>query len=157
MHTGVERTHASLAQPVIPDLLADVPRQPAEQPDPATAEPSAEESASRVPKPASAPERQPQTEAKPSQQSPEQQAESASSSAAQPGLPEARSAQQEPEQASTSGRQPQFRAWQDPIARSEAFQQLEDLMLQRIIFIDGAMGTAIQAYGLQEDDYRGDR
>ena len=57
---------------------------------------------------------------------------------------------------STSGR-PHFKAWRDPIRRSEAFQQLEELMQQRMVFIDGAMGTAIQAYGLQEDDYRGDR
>jgi 5-methyltetrahydrofolate--homocysteine methyltransferase len=34
--------------------------------------------------------------------------------------------------------------------------QLEELFQQRIAYIDGAMGTCIQAYKLQEEDYRGD-
>ncbi|MCP3674984.1 MAG: methionine synthase, partial [Gammaproteobacteria bacterium] len=33
----------------------------------------------------------------------------------------------------------------------------EQTVAQRILFIDGAMGTMIQAYKLEEDDYRGDR
>ena len=41
------------------------------------------------------------------------------------------------------------------MSRSEAFEQLTGLMQQRIAFIDGAMGTAIQRYKLTEDDYRG--
>ena len=28
---------------------------------------------------------------------------------------------------------------------------------QRILLLDGAMGTMIQSYGLNEEDYRGDR
>ena len=33
------------------------------------------------------------------------------------------------------------------------FETLED----RIMLLDGAMGTMIQSYGLSEDEYRGDR
>lgn len=47
-------------------------------------------------------------------------------------------------------------AWSDPLKRSAAFQQLDEVMQQRIIFIDGAMGTAIQRYKLSEEDYRGE-
>ena len=35
--------------------------------------------------------------------------------------------------------------------------QLRALLEERIVIIDGAMGTMIQRYGLQEKDYRGDR
>ncbi|MDP6780085.1 MAG: methionine synthase, partial [Candidatus Latescibacteria bacterium] len=35
--------------------------------------------------------------------------------------------------------------------------QLRELLDDRILILDGAMGTAIQSYGLDEDDYRGDR
>jgi hypothetical protein len=45
----------------------------------------------------------------------------------------------------------------DPLQRSPAFAQLESLMKQRIIFIDGAMGTMIQRFKLQEADFRGER
>ncbi|MCS6773805.1 MAG: homocysteine S-methyltransferase family protein, partial [Thermoflexales bacterium] len=33
---------------------------------------------------------------------------------------------------------------------------LADLLEQRILILDGAMGTMIQSYKLEEDDYRGD-
>ncbi|TNF63841.1 MAG: methionine synthase [Deltaproteobacteria bacterium] len=36
-------------------------------------------------------------------------------------------------------------------------QQLEQLIEQRIVFFDGAMGTMIQRAGLEEADFRGDR
>ena len=52
---------------------------------------------------------------------------------------------------------PAYRAWRDPLAKSEAFGQLEALMKERIIFIDGAMGTMIQRYKLEEEDFRGQR
>ncbi|PRW61565.1 cobalamin-dependent methionine synthase [Chlorella sorokiniana] len=52
---------------------------------------------------------------------------------------------------------PAYKAWADPLAKSEAFEQLESLMKERIIFIDGAMGTMIQRYKLEEEDFRGDR
>ena len=35
--------------------------------------------------------------------------------------------------------------------------QINALLAQRILIIDGAMGTMIQAHNLQEADYRGDR
>ncbi|WP_197446823.1 methionine synthase [Tautonia plasticadhaerens] len=34
---------------------------------------------------------------------------------------------------------------------------LEDLMARRVLVLDGAMGTMIQAYSLTEEDFRGDR
>ena len=36
-------------------------------------------------------------------------------------------------------------------------QQLRSLLKQRILLLDGAMGTMIQSYGLQEADFRGER
>jgi len=36
-------------------------------------------------------------------------------------------------------------------------QQLEALMAERILILDGAMGTMIQRHKLEEEDYRGDR
>src|SRR5574344_2146766 len=35
--------------------------------------------------------------------------------------------------------------------------QIEDIIKQRILVLDGAMGTMIQQYGLSEDDFRGER
>ena len=35
-------------------------------------------------------------------------------------------------------------------------QQLEALLLERILVLDGAMGTMIQTYGLEEEDFRGE-
>ena len=34
---------------------------------------------------------------------------------------------------------------------------LEDLLTRRILVLDGAMGTVVQTFGLDEDDFRGDR
>eukprot|EP00877_Chromochloris_zofingiensis_P009668 jgi/Chrzof1/4955/Cz15g06070.t1 len=52
---------------------------------------------------------------------------------------------------------PGYKVWQDPLMKSPAFDQLEQLMQQRIIYIDGAMGTMIQRHKLTEDDFRGTR
>ena len=52
---------------------------------------------------------------------------------------------------------PSYKQWVDPMAKSEAFGQLEALMQERIIFIDGAMGTMIQRYKLEEQDFRSER
>ena len=41
---------------------------------------------------------------------------------------------------------PEYKAWADPLQKSEAFGQLQELMEQRIIYIDGAMGTSIQKH-----------
>ena len=42
----------------------------------------------------------------------------------------------------------------DRYARLEA---LRNELEERILILDGAMGTMIQAYGLGEDDFRGER
>ncbi|MEQ8937363.1 MAG: homocysteine S-methyltransferase family protein, partial [Gammaproteobacteria bacterium] len=36
-------------------------------------------------------------------------------------------------------------------------QQIQELIQERILVLDGAMGTMIQSYQLEEDDYRGER
>src|SRR5262245_35157210 len=41
--------------------------------------------------------------------------------------------------------------------RAAAGERLEALLRSRIAVIDGAMGTMIQQYGLDESGYRGDR
>ncbi len=41
--------------------------------------------------------------------------------------------------------------------REQRIKALMDLLEQRIVLLDGAMGTMIQGYGLSEEDYRGDR
>ena len=41
--------------------------------------------------------------------------------------------------------------------REERIKSLLALLEQRIVVLDGAMGTMIQSYGLGEDDYRGER
>ena len=52
---------------------------------------------------------------------------------------------------------PGYKAWVDPLRKTEAFAHLEELFQTRIAFIDGAMGTSIQRYKLAEEDYRGER
>ena len=42
-------------------------------------------------------------------------------------------------------------------SREERIQSLFDTLDDRIVILDGAMGTMIQRYGLTEDDYRGER
>ena len=41
--------------------------------------------------------------------------------------------------------------------RDQRIQTLMESLEQRILLLDGAMGTMIQAYGLSEEDYRGER
>jgi len=48
-------------------------------------------------------------------------------------------------------------AWEDPLKKSDAFAELDALFQSRIVYIDGAMGTSIQRYNLEEEDYRGER
>ena len=43
----------------------------------------------------------------------------------------------------------------DSISYSDAFD-IVDLLAQRILILDGAMGTMIQRFKLQEEDYRGE-
>ncbi len=41
--------------------------------------------------------------------------------------------------------------------KSSNYSLIQSLLDQRILFLDGAMGTMIQRHGLEEDDYRGER
>jgi hypothetical protein len=50
-----------------------------------------------------------------------------------------------------------YKQWVDPLKRTVAFDHLTKLMQERIIFIDGAMGTMIQRFKLTEEDFRGER
>ena len=43
----------------------------------------------------------------------------------------------------------------DADVRPDATDQLRELLAERVLVIDGAMGTLIQGHGLDEDDYRG--
>ena len=43
------------------------------------------------------------------------------------------------------------------VKKTESFLELEEMLKQRILFMDGAMGTMIQEYKLGEDDFRGNR
>ena len=43
------------------------------------------------------------------------------------------------------------------MTREKRLQQLTDTLHERILILDGAMGTMIQGFGLREDDYRGER
>jgi 5-methyltetrahydrofolate--homocysteine methyltransferase len=38
--------------------------------------------------------------------------------------------------------------------KSSLLIELEDILKNRLMFLDGAMGTMIQRYNLQEEDYR---
>ena len=40
---------------------------------------------------------------------------------------------------------------------SDNSSQLSELLKRQLLILDGAMGTMIQRYELNEDDYRGDR
>ena len=36
-------------------------------------------------------------------------------------------------------------------------EKIKDILKNRILVLDGAMGTMVQSYGLSESDFRGDR
>jgi 5-methyltetrahydrofolate--homocysteine methyltransferase len=44
-----------------------------------------------------------------------------------------------------------------PYTRSSRLTRLDELLLERIVVLDGAMGTLIQSYTLEETDFRGER
>jgi len=52
---------------------------------------------------------------------------------------------------------PTYKKWTDSLKKSAAFEQLDKLISTRIFYIDGAMGTSIQKYKLEEQDFVGDR
>ena len=39
---------------------------------------------------------------------------------------------------------------------SPIFAELRELLAERIVFMDGAMGTMVQTYDLEEGDFRGE-
>ena len=43
-----------------------------------------------------------------------------------------------------------------PASKADVREALEQILAQRVMVLDGAMGTMIQGYGLQEADFRGD-
>ena len=45
----------------------------------------------------------------------------------------------------------------NPVQHEKALKRLYQAIEQRILVIDGAMGTMLQRYKLQEEDYRGER
>jgi 5-methyltetrahydrofolate--homocysteine methyltransferase len=52
---------------------------------------------------------------------------------------------------------PKYEKWVDPVKPSAAFDVINKIMEERIMVIDGAMGTAVQKYKLTEADFRGER
>eukprot|EP00955_Chlamydomonas_euryale_P016340 174666-Chlamydomonas_euryale.AAC.1 len=52
---------------------------------------------------------------------------------------------------------PTYTPYKEPLACTETFGALESLFTQRIAYIDGAMGTMVQRYKLEEEDFRGER
>lgn len=52
---------------------------------------------------------------------------------------------------------PVYKPFTSAIAESADFGRLKDIMSKRIIMIDGAMGTMVQRYKLEEKDFRGTR
>lgn len=52
---------------------------------------------------------------------------------------------------------PTYKDFKDPLKKTDTFGILEEIMKKRVIVIDGAMGTMIQKYKLEEDDFRGER
>ncbi|CAD7704532.1 unnamed protein product [Ostreobium quekettii] len=52
---------------------------------------------------------------------------------------------------------PEYKSFRETLRVSPAFARLERLFQDRIAYIDGAMGTCIQRYRLQEADFRGER
>lgn len=43
------------------------------------------------------------------------------------------------------------------IEKTETYKELEDILSKKILFLDGAMGTMIQRYKLEEEDFVGDK
>jgi len=53
---------------------------------------------------------------------------------------------------------PKYMDWTDHLPMSDTYDILEKIMKERIIVIDGAMGTSIQKYkSLKEEDFRGEQ
>merc|ERR1719253_2546122 len=50
-----------------------------------------------------------------------------------------------------------YKKWVDPLPKSDAFAVIDKIMSERVMIIDGAMGTSVQAYKLKEEDFRAER
>src|SRR5439155_9696439 len=57
----------------------------------------------------------------------------------------------------TQPRTPNTERRAPPANQMSVFEQLQQTLRERIVIIDGAMGTMIQRYQLEERDYRGER
>ena len=62
-----------------------------------------------------------------------------------------------PKPASSLPPVPKYAKWVDPVKPTAAFDVINKIMEERIMVIDGAMGTAVQQYKLKEEDFRGER
>jgi 5-methyltetrahydrofolate--homocysteine methyltransferase len=49
---------------------------------------------------------------------------------------------------------PEYKSYVSPLPRSDCFEKLDKIMKERVIMIDGATGTSIQGYKLEEPDFR---
>ena len=43
------------------------------------------------------------------------------------------------------------------VSKNDIMQRLQDIIKERVLILDGAMGTMIQQCGLTEEDFRGER
>merc|ERR1719498_1335890 len=55
-----------------------------------------------------------------------------------------------------TGPVPDYKPYVSTLPRSDAFERIDKVMKERIIMIDGATGTSIQGYKLEEADFRGE-
>jgi 5-methyltetrahydrofolate--homocysteine methyltransferase len=61
-----------------------------------------------------------------------------------------------PKPASSLPPVPTYAKWVNPVKETAAFGMINKIMKERIMVIDGAMGTAVQKFKLSEEDFRGE-
>src|SRR3954454_11544348 len=62
-----------------------------------------------------------------------------------------------PARSSPTAKPPSRRSLTEPLIRPDATEELTTALRERILVMDGAMGTMIQRHGLSEADFRGER
>src|SRR4051794_11141658 len=62
-----------------------------------------------------------------------------------------------PARSSPTAQPPSRRSLTEPLIRPDATEELTTALRERILVMDGAMGTMIQRHGLSESDFRGER
>src|SRR3954453_24179961 len=62
-----------------------------------------------------------------------------------------------PARSSPTAQPPSRRSLTEPQHRPDATEELSTALRERILVMDGAMGTMIQRHGISEEDYRGER